>query len=102
MGSNNPNHPQALETAYTRVLAEELRPQGVAANCCCPGWCATDMSSWRGPKSAADGADTPVWLALLPPPPAGDGSSGGGGGGAGSGGEMVTGGFWRDRERQEF
>jgi hypothetical protein len=31
------------------------------------GYCATDMSSWRGTKTAAAGADTPVWAALLPP-----------------------------------
>jgi len=47
------------------------------------------MSSWRGPKSAADGADTPVWLGTLPPPGV-------------EGGALVTGGFWRDRERQPF
>ncbi len=45
------------------------------------------MSSHRGPRSAAQGADTPVWLATLPPP--GEG-----------GGELATGGFWRDCERQ--
>jgi hypothetical protein len=52
------------------------------------------MSSWRGPKSAAAGADTPAWLALLPPPAA---APGGGGGGA-----LETGGFWRDRARAGF
>ena len=30
------------------------------------GYCATDMSSHRGSRSAYDGADTAVWLALLP------------------------------------
>ena len=48
-------------------------------------WCATDMSSWRGTKTAAQGADTPVWLALLPPSK-----------------DFVTGGFWSDRRRQNF
>jgi carbonyl reductase 1 len=40
--------------------------QGIAVYACCPGWCQTDMSSQSGPKTAADGADTPVWIALQP------------------------------------
>lgn len=80
---------KALETAYTRVLARQLADKGIMVNAVCPGWCATDMSSWGGPRSAAQGADTPVWLATLPPPGV-------------AGGELVTGGFWRDRERQPF
>ncbi|GBG60233.1 hypothetical protein CBR_g3477 [Chara braunii] len=60
-----------VELAYTRILAKELasRPEGqkVIVTVCCPGYCATDMSSWKGYKSADDGADTPVWLALTPP-----------------------------------
>lgn len=32
-----------------------------------PRYCATDMSSWGGSDTAAQGADTPVWLALRPP-----------------------------------
>lgn len=38
-------------------------------NCVCvcsARWCATDMSSFKGPRSAAEGADTPVYLALRP------------------------------------
>jgi hypothetical protein len=30
-------------------------------------WCKTDMSSWGGPKTALEGADTPLWLALRTP-----------------------------------
>jgi hypothetical protein len=47
------------------------------------------MSSHRGPKTAAAGADTPVWLASLPPPGT-------------DGAVFVTGGFWRDREKVPF
>ena len=36
-------------------------------NACCPGWCSTDMSSWGGRKTAEQGAETPVLLALHPP-----------------------------------
>eukprot|EP00976_Prorocentrum_cordatum_P065093 1177767-Prorocentrum_minimum.AAC.7 len=31
-----------------RVLARELAAQEVLVSACCPGWCATDMSSWSG------------------------------------------------------
>lgn len=31
---------------------------------CCPGWCATSMSSYSGPRPANEGAKTPAWLAL--------------------------------------
>lgn len=61
---------------YARLLAKEYATTGVRANACCPGFCATDMtlrvgftptganmSEDRGQQSAADGADTPVWLA---------------------------------------
>jgi carbonyl reductase 1 len=73
-----------LESSYTRVLAEQLRGRNIMVNALCPGWCATDMSSHSGPKSAAEGADTPVWLALLPPS------------------EFVTGCFFADRKHQPF
>jgi carbonyl reductase 1 len=55
------------ESTFTRVLAGELEGQGIMVNAVCPGYCATDMSSWKGTKSAAAGADTPVWAALRPP-----------------------------------
>ncbi|EFN50535.1 hypothetical protein CHLNCDRAFT_138516 [Chlorella variabilis] len=50
------------------------------------GYCATDMSSWRGTQSAAQGADTPVWLALLPA----------------SENEAITGRFWSGRREEPF
>ena len=53
----------------TTIQARD-RPYGdtdVLINSCCPGHCRTDMSSQRGNKSAAEGAETPVFLALIPP-----------------------------------
>lgn len=50
--------------AMTKILARE-NPDMVI-NCCCPGFCQTDMSSHRGNRSAHDGSITPVSLALLP------------------------------------
>lgn len=59
--------------ALTKRLAleESLLPSNsdrkqVLITCCCPGYCATDMSSHKGPKSATDGATTPTYLATLP------------------------------------
>lgn len=51
--------------AYTKVLAR-LEPT-VSVNCCCPGYCATDMSSHRGTSTAEQGARTPAMLALSLP-----------------------------------
>ncbi|XP_028399747.1 carbonyl reductase [NADPH] 1-like [Dendronephthya gigantea] len=39
----------------------------VLINSCCPGWCRTDMAGPNATKSAAEGAETPVFLALIPP-----------------------------------
>ncbi|KAI4365981.1 hypothetical protein MLD38_021913 [Melastoma candidum] len=35
-------------------------------NCYCPGWVKTAMTGWAGNVSPEEGADTGVWLALLP------------------------------------
>ncbi|XP_048138210.1 (+)-neomenthol dehydrogenase isoform X4 [Rhodamnia argentea] len=56
--------------AYTRLMAKILsdRPEGekIYVNCYCPGWVKTAMTGWAGNISVEDGADTGVWLALLP------------------------------------
>ena len=40
-------------------------PDGLRANCVCPGWVRTDMGGASAPRSMAQGADTAVWLATL-------------------------------------
>jgi len=60
---------KALVTAYTRVLARELKGRNILVNSCCPGYCVTDMTSRRGSRTAAEGAKTPALLALLPHTP---------------------------------
>jgi short-subunit dehydrogenase len=32
-----PGISKALESSYTRVLAEQLNESGIMVNCCCPG-----------------------------------------------------------------
>ena len=58
-------------TALTKVYARQAARLGkddVLVNACCPGWCQTDMASGsNAPLTAAQGAETPVHLALLPP-----------------------------------
>eukprot|EP01124_Arcella_intermedia_P014645 TRINITY_DN21187_c0_g1_i1.p1 TRINITY_DN21187_c0_g1~~TRINITY_DN21187_c0_g1_i1.p1 ORF type:complete len:269 (-),score=62.43 TRINITY_DN21187_c0_g1_i1:28-738(-) len=51
---------------YTRILMRKSKDD-ILINCVCPGWCQTNMSSFSGSRTAAKGAETPVWLALIPP-----------------------------------
>ncbi len=51
---------------HTRILADELRGTGILVNAMCPGWVRTDMGGRGASRSVAEGADTVVWLALLP------------------------------------
>lgn len=56
--------------AYTRLMARTLSdmPEGqkIYVNCYCPGWVKTAMTDWAGHTTPEEGADTAVWLALLP------------------------------------
>lgn len=57
----------------TRMLAEELAPDRIKVNAATPGWVRTRMGGEAAPRSPEEGADTPLWLALLPE----DGPNGG-------------------------
>ncbi len=50
----------------TRIFAQELRGSNILINAACPGWVRTDMGGSAAPRSVENGADTAVWLALLP------------------------------------
>ena len=64
----------------TRLLALELKEDpDILINAAAPGWCQTELGGEGADRSAAEGADTPVWLATL--------DAGG-----------PSGGFYRDRK----
>ena len=52
--------------ALTRTLAAEVAGTGILVNSMSPGWVKTDMGGRQAPRSAEQGADTAVWLCLLP------------------------------------
>ncbi|WP_026875395.1 SDR family NAD(P)-dependent oxidoreductase [Jiangella gansuensis] len=74
MGGGTPAYSltKAALNAVTRMLAAELRRDGVLVNSICPGWVATDMGG-PGGRPVRDGAAGIVWAATLPD----DGPTGG-------------------------
>jgi NAD(P)-dependent dehydrogenase (short-subunit alcohol dehydrogenase family) len=74
MGGGTPAYSlsKAALNALTRVLAAELRGDGILVNSVCPGWVATDMGG-AGGRPIPDGAASIVWAVTLPD----DGPTGG-------------------------
>ncbi|XP_005345232.1 carbonyl reductase [NADPH] 1-like isoform X2 [Microtus ochrogaster] len=56
-----------LSRIQARKLSEQRKGDKILLNACCPGWVRTDMAGPEAPKSPEEGAETPVYLALLPP-----------------------------------
>jgi carbonyl reductase 1 len=58
-------------STLTRILERDFtkysQHKNIIIYACCPGYCATDMSSNKGIKTAEEGAITPTWLALQDP-----------------------------------
>jgi NAD(P)-dependent dehydrogenase (short-subunit alcohol dehydrogenase family) len=67
MGGGTPayNTTKVALNALTRMLAAELRADGILVNAICPGWVATDMGG-PGGRPVAEGAAGIVWAATLP------------------------------------
>ncbi len=67
------NVSKAALNAITRVLADDLRRDGILVNSVCPGWVRTDMGGSGAPRSVEEGAASVLWAARLGP----DGPTGG-------------------------
>jgi len=52
--------------ALTATLATEVKGSGILVNSMSPGWVRTDMGGKGAPRGVEEGAETAVWLALLP------------------------------------
>lgn len=70
-GNSNYGFSKLALIAMTKIWAREEAMYGIAVNCCCPGYCATDMSSQRGSRHPSDGAKNAVIPALMDSPPTG-------------------------------
>ena len=67
------NVSKAAMNAITRVLAADLRGDGILVNSVCPGWVRTDMGGASASRSVEEGAASVLWAARLGP----DGPTGG-------------------------
>ncbi|KAM5280897.1 carbonyl reductase [NADPH] 1 [Ctenodactylus gundi] len=56
-----------LSRIQARQINEQRKGDKILLNACCPGWVRTDMAGPSATKSPEEGAETPVYLALLPP-----------------------------------
>ncbi len=57
---------KAALNALTRVTAAEFGPSPIKVNAMCPGWVRTDMGGPNATRTVEQGAETAVWLAMLP------------------------------------
>ena len=68
MGEGSPAYrvSKTALNALTATLAAEVKGSGILVNSMSPGWVRTDMGGADAPRGVEEGAETAVWLALLP------------------------------------
>ncbi|MGH2604100.1 MAG: SDR family NAD(P)-dependent oxidoreductase, partial [Dehalococcoidia bacterium] len=66
MGGGTPAYSvsKAALNALTRIIAAEVRADGILVNAVGPGWAATDMGG-PGGRPVGDGAASVMWAVLL-------------------------------------
>lgn len=52
--------------ALTVILADEVKDFNILVNAVTPGWVRTRLGGMKAPRSTAEGAESAVWLAMLP------------------------------------
>lgn len=68
-GNSNYGMSKLAVIAATKIWA---RQEDFPVNCCCPGYCKTDMSSQKGTRDPSDGAKNAVLPATMENPPTGE------------------------------
>jgi carbonyl reductase 1 len=71
-GNSNYGMSKLAVIAATKIWARQEQIVRISVNCCCPGYCKTDMSSQKGTRDPADGAKNAVIPATMKNPPTGE------------------------------
>lgn len=68
LGSGGPSYriSKTALNALTVILADEVKDTNILVNAMTPGWARTRLGGIKAPRSTAEGAETAVWLAMLP------------------------------------
>jgi NAD(P)-dependent dehydrogenase (short-subunit alcohol dehydrogenase family) len=68
LGSGGPSYriSKTALNALTVILADEVKDTNILVNAMTPGWARTRLGGIKAPRSTSEGAETAVWLAMLP------------------------------------